>query len=110
MEYFIAVTSPPIINNAGNATFAPLGVNSTGGGSSEPTAVAMVDFDGDLDVDMSDFGRLQTCLGYDDIPALPPACVITDLANDGVIDVGDVNVFLGCLTGANIVGDPNCAD
>lgn len=42
-----------VLLNDGNAVFTVFGFNSTGGGSSEPTGIALVDVDGDLDLDLA---------------------------------------------------------
>lgn len=64
------------------------------------------DFDGDGDVDLADFGYLQACLG---LPAAGAGCEDADLDGLGVfIDALDVEVLLGCLSGANLQAAPEC--
>lgn len=67
------------------------------------------DFDGDLDVDQSDFGRFKVCI-CESFGQLGPDCTEADLDGDGDVDNGDVAVFIRCVTGAGMVGDPFCAD
>jgi hypothetical protein len=68
------------------------------------------DFNSDGDVDQEDFGHLQACLTGTGVPVSDPDCFDADLDEDGPIGSGDVSIFLDCMTGANIVGDPSCAD
>lgn len=72
-----------------------------------PTSVPG-DFDEDLDVDQEDFATLQLCLS--DVLPVPLECVSTDLNLDMIVDGDDVLVFLDCMTGADVAGDPTCAD
>lgn len=63
------------------------------------------DFDGDHDVDQSDYAHLQECFS----PLLsppPPGCSDADLNQDNTVNGGDVEVFVGCLAGAN--RPPDC--
>ena len=39
-----------------------------------------------------------------------PDCADAMLDDDGDVDLDDVNIFLGCMSGANVIGDPACAD
>ena len=70
------------------------------------------DFDGDRDVDMEDFAHLQVCLSGFDVAQVDPLCQDANLDGDvfGDVDTDDVDVFLQCVTGANVPGDPFCAD
>lgn len=63
------------------------------------------DFDRDGDVDLTDFAVLQLCLGLAPTSA---GCQQTDLNDSNVIDGLDVNVFLDCLSGADIIALPGC--
>ncbi|HSW46779.1 MAG TPA: immunoglobulin domain-containing protein, partial [Phycisphaerae bacterium] len=65
------------------------------------------DFDGDTDVDVSDFGVLQNCLAISN-PAGNPTCGPTDLSRDNIIDGQDVSLFVGCMSGSHIPAAPNC--
>ncbi len=66
------------------------------------------DFDDDEDVDLDDFAVLQNCLGLDS--RIEAACVPTNLAGHPIIDVLDLNAFLGCFSGAEVPGNPDCLE
>jgi len=70
------------------------------------------DFDHDGDVDMADFAHLQGCLDNQGAPPTDPNCADADLDDDafGAVTRDDVVVFVQCMTGPEIPGDPNCAD
>ena len=76
--------------------------------SASPFAPA--DFDQDGDVDLEDFGHLQACLTGTDQGPPGSGCEDADLDKDAGTDVdgSDVDIFLGCLSGANLSADPNC--
>ena len=68
------------------------------------------DFDGDGDVDLSDFGHLQTCFVG---PATPPGdalCQDADLDGDNDVDQDDLVLWEGCMSGPEIMADLNCAN
>jgi hypothetical protein len=65
------------------------------------------DHDGDGDVDQSDFGPFQLCL-KGPVPQLDPACGWARLNADNFVDVLDLDLFLGCMSGADIRAHPNC--
>ena len=68
------------------------------------------DFDGDLDVDQSDFGYLQVCLGTMNASQTNPSCVDADLTqDDDDVNQADFAVFQACMSGADVPADPNCA-
>ena len=56
------------------------------------------DFDGDDDIDLSDFGHLQSCLSGAAI-GYGPGCRDADLDADGDVDLPDVNTFNSCIGG-----------
>jgi len=62
------------------------------------------DFDDDGDVDQTDFGRLQSCLGQH----TNPACAGAFLTDDGLIDALDVVEFKACLSGVEAAPPPDC--
>ena len=72
------------------------------------------DFDGDGDVDQSDFGHLQVCLSGD-VSCIwctgslyGIGCEDADFDGDGDVDQYDVSTFLRCMSGANVPADPGC--
>jgi len=67
------------------------------------------DFDGDHDVDLEDFGVFQACLTGPFEPVGGPPCDQADLNADGHVDATDRTIMVGCLSGADILGDPACA-
>jgi hypothetical protein len=63
------------------------------------------DFDGDSDVDSSDFGHLQNC--FSDISgSIDAGCQNADLNEDNSVNDLDFDLFLDCLAGPNI--SPGC--
>ena len=68
------------------------------------------DFDYDLDVDQEDFGRFQACLSGFQVPQDDPACVWAKLSGNNYVDQNDLTLFLQCMTGAGVLGNPACAD
>jgi hypothetical protein len=66
------------------------------------------DFDADGDVDQEDFGRQQACLSG--TATLEPGCGVADFNGDGFVNSTDMKVFLGCMSGADVVADPTCDD
>ncbi len=58
------------------------------------------DFDGDTDIDQSDFAHIQNCYSGDAMP-YGTGCDDTDLDDDGDVDITDFNAFLPCLAGAD---------
>ena len=67
------------------------------------------DFDGDSDVDQTDFGHLQAAW------VLPgrtsrPGCANADLDHDGYVDQGDLPVFKACKTAEGSPANPACDD
>ncbi len=61
--------------------------------------LASGDFDGDNDVDMSDFGHLQRCFSGSYIPPTPE-CSDAELDGDNDIDKDDLALFKNCFSGA----------
>ncbi len=66
------------------------------------------DIDADGDVDMADFGFLQSCLTGRDVPQQLASCQDAMLDSDADVDQDDVLLFMGCLRGADIAPDQNC--
>src|SRR4029079_7720381 len=71
------------------------------------TLLIPADFDNDLDVDQSDFGRFQICISGPSTPYLT-GCARADLDGDGNIDVDDYNRFQLCVSGPDISANANC--
>ncbi len=67
------------------------------------------DFDDDDDVDQEDFGHFQTCLTGPASGPPPPGCEDANLDGDNDVDNDDFSIFHACMSGANVPGDPNCA-
>ncbi|NLE60299.1 MAG: hypothetical protein GX616_18265, partial [Planctomycetes bacterium] len=64
------------------------------------------DFDTDGDVDQTDFGMLQACLGQ--IGVVPAACERFDVNQDSFINRVDIEMLIACLSGPETVPDPDC--
>ncbi len=67
------------------------------------------DFDRDEDVDARDFGHLQACYSGLGIPQSDPACDDALLDGDEDVDPADLQAFLKCFLGPNILPAPDCA-
>lgn len=67
------------------------------------------DFDGDGDVDLTDFAHLQLCFSGAGV-APQPGCEDARMDADPDVDAGDFNLFQLCLQGANLAADPACDD
>jgi CubicO group peptidase (beta-lactamase class C family) len=65
------------------------------------------DFDADSDVDLDDFGFLQSCTTADQ-EEIRAGCRPADLNHDTRIDAGDVTLFLGCMSGPNVEPVEEC--
>jgi hypothetical protein len=63
-------------------------------------------------VDQVDFGHMQDCLDPASGPALEPDCADANLNQDedGDITQADVFLFIKCMSGPGVEGNPNCAD
>ncbi len=68
------------------------------------------DFDGDRDVDLSDFAIFRACATGPNIGPPGVGCEETDLDADGDVDQSDFGLFQRCYTGPAVPGDPDCAD
>jgi hypothetical protein len=67
------------------------------------------DFDGDQDVDMSDYGHLQACFTETAAGPIAPGCEDADLDTDNDVDQNDFAVFVDCISGPDIPASPGCA-
>jgi len=68
------------------------------------------DFNLDGDVDQEDFGHLQECLTGIGIDITDPSCMDADLDGNNYADQDDLNIFELCLSGANVLVHPECAN
>lgn len=68
------------------------------------------DYDGDGDVDQSDFGYFQRCITSVGVPQTDPTCEGTSLDSDADVDTVDLALFLGCMQGPNVPINPACLD
>jgi hypothetical protein len=68
------------------------------------------DFDGDGDVDQTDFGTLQQCFSGTGVPQTAPECLETHLDGDADVDQEDYQIFEGCMSGTDVSADPSCDD
>jgi hypothetical protein len=76
----------------------------------ERIAFAFGDADEDGDVDHSDFGRFQICLGGPDVTPADPDCLLHfDSDDDQDVDADDFATFQACMSGPGIVALPTCA-
>ena len=71
-------------------------------------AVARADFDGDGDVDQTDFAFLQICFtglahGY-----RQPVCGMADFDSDNDVDAYDLTAFLKCISGSDQPANIGC--
>jgi PKD repeat protein len=76
--------------------------------TSTPPAVFIGDFDGDGDVDQSDFGHLQACLSGAGQPQADPACAAARLDADPDVDSDDFGLFQQCHGAPNQEPPPEC--
>ena len=65
-------------------------------------------FDGDGDVDQTDFGTFQACLSGPGVAQWLPQCAAALLDSDGDVDGDDFGRFQACISGANTPSDPQC--
>jgi len=74
-----------------------------------PTFNVVGDFDGDYDVDQTDFGSFQRCISGSGVIQSDSNCLQSRLDGDQDVDSNDFNVFSGCMSGADIKGNLKCA-
>jgi len=66
------------------------------------------DLDTDGDVDLDDFGRLQSCLSGGGLEPPGEECQTADLDKDDDVDHDDMLLLLPCLSGAGVAAEPLC--
>jgi hypothetical protein len=98
---------------SGSYTLTAKAIDSSGGITTSTAVHISVsgytgDFDGDADVDQTDFAHLQLCLNGGVMPT-DPACTDADLDGSGSIDTLDTVIFANCLSGPGVTPNPNCA-
>jgi hypothetical protein len=98
----------PALDDVGfDFSFEAQAANSDGQGtrgwSVRVTFQANGDFDGDVDVDQSDFGHLQACLAGDSVH-YARGCGDADFDGDMTVGPADVNAFMNYLQGAEVPG------
>ncbi|MBN1489810.1 MAG: hypothetical protein JXA69_07825 [Phycisphaerae bacterium] len=71
-----------------------------------PTVQA--DFDGDGDVDMTDFSAIEACFNGPNRPPATSNCEGPDLDGDNDVDLTDFGVFQACFNGPNRPPAPGC--
>lgn len=67
------------------------------------------DFDGDGDVDQTDFGHLQSCLSGASVHQTDPTCQDAKLDGDEDVDQNDFGVIQRCFSGAGVIPSADCA-
>jgi hypothetical protein len=68
------------------------------------------DFDGDGDVDQTDFAHLQNCLTGVNVPQLETACFDARLdVPDLDVDAEDLAILLNCFSGPDVLAEAGCA-
>ncbi len=109
-------TAPPLVDSSIHtfiATFRVRAENAAGADERswqvevQPVFDGLPDFDGDGDVDMDDFGLLQSCLGIQNLTSAP-LCAKADLNDNGRVDQADRSLWAGCISGPGIEADLDC--
>jgi len=75
---------------------------------SDPLSFAFGDFDRDFDVDDIDVDFFIACSSGPSVPISDPNCTQADADQDRDIDMEDFGVLQICLSGTDVVADPNC--
>lgn len=106
-ERFWDIAAAP---DTGNPTGGPPGAGIVDIGAHELRPPVPADFDGDDDVDDDDCNHLVTCTSGPAIPQTLPNCQDADLDSDGDVDQVDFGIHQICISGADNLADPFCAD
>jgi len=111
-SYTATPVAPVIVTSGRRPQLRATATYSDGTGSLIITGVSfaprvLTDFDGDGDVDQSDFGVFQACASGPAMPA-PDDCDQADLDSDGDVDQSDFGVFQRCLSGPDVPADAGC--
>lgn len=72
------------------------------------TPGALSDYDGDKDVDQSDFSHFQLCISGYGIIQTQATCQDSDMNADGWVDQVDFATFLNCYSGPDVPANPQC--
>ncbi len=72
--------------------------------------LAPMDFDGDGDIDINDFGFIQACLSGQGVNQIASGCEEARLDDDEDIDLVDLQIFLQCVSGSIIPPRPECLE
>ena len=112
-----------VINGSDNCPCTPnldqLDCDNDGlGNACDPTPGSIFDYDGDCDVDQSDFGIMQRCYtGLIELTPFPVECANTDYNGDGYVTIADglaafddLLPFFYCFSGPGILADCSCGD
>lgn len=83
---------------------------ASGKATASGTPFGPADYDADGDVDVSDWGHVQTCLSGAFTPQTDPSCFDAMFDADNDVDPDDVAAWLDCYSGPGIPANPNCAD
>jgi hypothetical protein len=98
--YFeIPAAGPLDIEGIGDASSQPLQVMVSESVSSDLVLESPFDFDGDGDVDLTDFAFFQLCYTGSESPFMDSDCVRGDNDLDGDVDLGDFSDLLLTFTG-----------
>lgn len=117
-HYAGATTAALTITNADSNDAAVYRCVVTAGcGSANSNAAALTvlepvpgDFDLDGDVDADDLASFAACATGPEIVQADANCVKARLDGDSDVDMNDFAIFQRCWSGANNLGDPNCAN
>ncbi|HON65249.1 MAG TPA: cellulase family glycosylhydrolase [Phycisphaerae bacterium] len=73
------------------------------------TVYIRADYDGDGDVDLTDFGYLQRCLSGEFTPQTDPSCQKARHDADSDVDAEDMKIFQYCFQGADVPLRTGCS-
>jgi hypothetical protein len=91
-----------------NVTLTVTGQDGWQSQTTRTVRIRGVDFDGDGDVDQSDFALLQRCLSGTGISQEDPTCAPAQITEDTSVDASDLAIFLSCMNGPSNPPAPGC--